>query len=251
MADPVFVSAGFVRQVTRSRQFKAILLFVQQKQTFDLGQNVPEGRCKLRGGLREFLKRHVQRNLFVQRVGKGFDFLDTFWQPAGAGHFLKLGERAREARREHGAVINRHDYGALRQEISQRPRHPASHCPLRAVSIAIGLRRMLHDRAIPRNSAKPQERFAQNVLFESQLLRCRNVLVVAAAAFLKMSALCFFAIFGRGSDLQQFGPDQSLLLRFRGCPHLFARQNIRHENGISIGMRQTVTAVNEFFNRDF
>src|SRR2546430_2988258 len=77
MADPVFVSAGLVSQMTRSRQFKPVLLLVQQQQTFDLRQDVPESRCQFCRRFGEFLKRHIQRNLFVRRIRKGFDLLDT------------------------------------------------------------------------------------------------------------------------------------------------------------------------------
>src|SRR5258708_14749387 len=108
---------------------------------------------------------------------------------------------------------------------------------------------MSHNRLIPGDAAEPRKRFAQNLLLEPQLLRSRDVLVVAAAAFLIMSALCFFALFRRGSDLQQFCPDQFLLSRFRVCAHLFPGKNIWHENGISIGERQALTSCYELLNR--
>src|SRR5260370_14681053 len=158
----------------------------------------------------EFLKCHVQRKLFVRRVGKRFDLLDALWQSAGARQFLKLREGVREARREHRTLIDWHDHGALRQKISQRPGHPASHRPLSAVSIAIRFRRMLHDRAFPGDSAEPRKRFAQNGFLEPQLLGCRNVLVVAPATFLKMWAFCCFAYFSRGGYLLQLSPDHFL-----------------------------------------
>jgi len=55
---------------------------IQQQQTIDLGQSFPEGRCEVCRWFREFLKRHIQRNLFVRRIGKSLDLLDTHRQRA-------------------------------------------------------------------------------------------------------------------------------------------------------------------------
>src|SRR5260370_21395037 len=108
---------------------------------------------------------------------------------------------------------------------------------------------MFRDRVLPAKYTEPRKLFTQNVFLELQLLRCRDVLVVAAAAFLEMSALCISALFRRCSDLQQFGPDQFLLFRFRVRAYLFPGQNKRHENGIFISVRPSVTALNELLNR--
>src|SRR5258708_9278368 len=77
MADAEFVSARFVRQVSRPRQFKPVLLLVQQQQTLDLRQRFSKRGCQLRGWLGKFLERNVQCNLVVSRIGKGFYFLDA------------------------------------------------------------------------------------------------------------------------------------------------------------------------------
>jgi len=110
--------------------------------------------------------------------------------------------------------------------------------PLRAVSIAIRFRCMFHNRAIPRDSAEPRKRFAQNVSLEPQTAPLQGCADMAASAFLKMRrTLLFRALRGR-SDPSQFGPDQFLLFSISRSPALLPRQNIRHENGITIGVCQ-------------
>ncbi len=99
MADSVFVSDGFVRQISWPSQFKPIFLLIEQQQAFNLGQSFPEGRRQLGRRLDEFFKSHIQRNLFVRGVGKRLDLLDSFRQPPRARHLLKLRKRMREARR--------------------------------------------------------------------------------------------------------------------------------------------------------
>jgi len=108
---------------------------------------------------------------------------------------------------------------------------------------------MLLNRPTPLNSAQPRERLAQNLGLQPQLLRCRNVLVMAAAAGLKMRAARSFALRGSGSHLQQLRPHQLLSLGLGGSAHLFSRQYVRDKNSVAVGMRQSVASIDKLLNR--
>src|SRR6266481_9939370 len=95
----------------------------------------------------------------------------------------------RQPRGKHRAFINRNNDRALRQEISDCSRHPAAHCPLRAISVSVRFTRMLEDRPIPRDPAQPRKRLTQYFFLQPELLFRRNMLVMAAPALLKVRAL--------------------------------------------------------------
>src|SRR5438034_897916 len=186
MADAILVTTRLMCQVPRPAQLEPVFLLIQQQQTRKLRERVVKGRCQLRRRFRKPLKRHVQRYFFVPRIHKRLDLQRWSRQRARSRHILQFQERPGQQRRKHGAKVNWQDQGALRQKISQRARHPSAHRPLRAIAVAIRLRRVLVNRAIPRNAAEARECLAQNFFLQPRLLCGGNMLIVAPAALLEM-----------------------------------------------------------------
>src|SRR6266576_2695031 len=143
MADAILVTTRLMCQVPRPAQLEPVFLLIQQQQTRKLRERVVKGRCQLRRRFRKPLKRHVQRYFFVPRIHKRLDLQRWSRQRARSRHILQFQERPGQQRRKHGAKVNWQDQGALGQKISQRARHPSAHRPLRAIAVAIRLRRVL------------------------------------------------------------------------------------------------------------
>src|SRR2546429_3494372 len=66
-----------IRRPPRSTLFPYTTLFrsVQQQQTFDLRQDVPESRCQFRRWFGEFLKRHIQRDRKSTRLNSSHGYI--------------------------------------------------------------------------------------------------------------------------------------------------------------------------------
>ena len=207
-----------------------------------------KGRCQLRRRFRKPLKRHVQRYFFVPRIHKRLDLQRWSRQRARSRHILQFQERPGQQRRKHGAKVNWQDQGALRQKISQRARHPSAHRPLRAIAVAIRLRRVLVNRAIPRNAAEARECLAQNFFLQPQLLCGGNMLIVAPAALLEMRTAWLAAFCRRKNDLEQVRPEEFLLPLLDSRAHFFSGQDVGHKNRVSVGVRQAIASVHELLN---
>src|SRR6266550_3313729 len=144
------------------------------------------------------------------------------------------------------AKVNWQDQGALRQKISQRARHPSAHRPLRAIAVAIRLRRVLVNRAIPRNAAEARECLAQNFFLQPQLLCGGNMLIVAPAALLEMRTAWLAAFCRRKNDLEQVRPEEFLLPLLDSRAHFFSGQDVGHKNRVSVGVRQAIASDTSF-----
>src|SRR5262249_26563228 len=100
----------------------------------------------------------------------------------------------------------------------------------------------------PTDSAQSRERLFQNLFLEFGLLRSVNVLILAAAAHLEMSAA---RCDSRGKSLHDFlgvRPNQLLLFRFLCDANLLARQYKGHKNGVLPLVREPVSSVHKFLN---
>src|SRR5712664_464118 len=249
MTDAIAKSPSFVKQISRPAQFKSILALVGQQQTFQLRQRLSKHRRQLRGRFWKTFKRDVQRDLCIRRVSESFNLQGFLRQSIRASKLLQLPKSFRQQGRQHRALVDRHNHRTLRQKISDGARIRITHRPLRAIPVSIRLRRMLLNRPAPLNSAQPRERLPQNLFLQPQLLRRRNMLVMAAAAGLKVRAARSFALRGSGRHLQQLRPHHLLALGLGSRAHFLPRQHVRHKNRVAVGVRQSVAAIHKLLNR--
>src|SRR5215470_20172038 len=99
-----------------------------------------------------------------------------------------MGKRCRKRRRQHWALIDRHDPRAFRQKVSQGARQGFPIGPLRAIAVAVWLRGVLLYCSFPWDPAEPRKRFPKNVFFQPNLLGQVDMLIMAAPTHAKMGA---------------------------------------------------------------
>ena len=103
----------------------------------------------------------------------------------------------------------------------------------------------------PLNAADAPKRLAQNFRFIANLRLVRHVLVLAAAAAPKVRARGAMRSGEASSDLGQTPANEFFLPSGGFDSNQFAGQDQRHEYGLAVMMRQTVTAIHKFFNSNF
>jgi hypothetical protein len=99
-----------------------------------------------------------------------------------------------------------------------------------------------------RGPRKAPQLFFQDGALGGELIFVGSVLIVAAAAPTKVFAAGLDALWSAFQHLQRAGANQTRFFPFRGCADALARQAEWREYHAPVKARETVAAVNEFFD---
>src|SRR5262249_23181153 len=148
-----------------------------------------------------------------------------------------------------GALIDRQNDRAFGQKVANGPRIGLAHAPLSAVAVTVGGGGVRVNVAVPANAAEPRKCLAKDLDLKPNLLLKGYVLVVAASTLSEMRASGCLPSACRRRDFDQLRPNHFLLAGFGAGANLFPRQNVRHKDGIAVGMAEAIASVHELLNR--